>query len=392
MDGWHIRPHWAPLARRFAKLFRHPNDGGGALAVYHHGELVLDIWAGYAHRGRHWERDTVSLSFSTGKGVATTLIHRLAEQGLIDYDAAVASYWPEFAAAGKESITVRELMSHRAGLHKVQGIAPDGVGLLDYQAVVAKLAASPPDPKRLSGPGYHAITYGWLVAELASRATGRLFTDLLRDEVAKPLGVDELWFYVPPEERHRIAGTFPRLLPYRLSWPFVSARLTSIPLTRGFAEAAMPEKFDILVRLPEIHDSVMPGWNGVFTARALAAMYAPLAGDGTVGGVPFLKPETLAEIKQVQTRGRDYVLGMRPNWRIGYHQCFVADRVRTPNAFGHYGLGGSGAYADPDCGLAIAFVSNHLGNRISPLGDARLVRLGALARRLACGESAGPAE
>jgi CubicO group peptidase (beta-lactamase class C family) len=146
MDGWHIRPHWAPLAHRFSKLFRHPNDGGGALAVYHHGELVLDMWAGYAHRGRRWERDTVSLSFSTGKGVATTLIHRLAEQGYIDYDATVATYWPEFAAAGKEAITVRELMSHRAGLHKVQGIAPDGIGLLDYEAVVAKLAASPPDP------------------------------------------------------------------------------------------------------------------------------------------------------------------------------------------------------------------------------------------------------
>ena len=270
MDGWHISPHFTPLADRFSRLFRHPNDGGGALAVYHRGRLVLDIWAGFAHRGQHWERDTVSLSFSTGKGVATTLIHRLAQQGFIDYDAAVATYWPEFGAAGKETITVRELMSHRAGLHKVRGIAPDGLGLLDYEQVTAKLAASAPDPRRLHGPGYHAVTYGWLVAELAARATGRSFTELLRTEVAEPLGVDELWFYVPPAERHRIAGTFPRLLPYKLSWPFVSARLTAIPLTRGFAEAAMPERFDVLVRLPEIHDAVMPGWNGVFTARALA--------------------------------------------------------------------------------------------------------------------------
>src|SRR6185312_1310248 len=112
--------------------------------------------------------------------------------GLIDYDAPVATYWPEFAAAGKEAITVRELMSHRAGLHKVQGIAPDGLGLLDYDMVVAKLAANAPDPKRYSGPGYHAVTYGWLVAELASRATGKPFTDLLSTEVAEPLGVKEL--------------------------------------------------------------------------------------------------------------------------------------------------------------------------------------------------------
>jgi CubicO group peptidase (beta-lactamase class C family) len=388
MNGWHISPRFAPLAHRFSKLFRRPSQGGGALAVYHHGELVLDAWAGYAHRGRRWQRDTVALSFSTGKGVATTLIHRLAEQGLIDYDVPVASYWPEFAAAGKEKITVRELMSHRAGLHKVQGIAPDGLGLLDYDMVVAKLAASAPDPKRLSGPGYHAVTYGWLVAELASRAAGKPFTELLRTEVAEPLGVKELWFYVPPEERHRIAGTFPKLLPLRLSWPFVSARLTALPMTKGFAEAMMPEKFDMLVRLPEVHNAVMPGWNGVFDARSLARLYAPLAGDGTIDGVPFLKPETIAEASAIQTRRRDYVLGLRPNWRLGYHQAFVADRVRTPHAFGHYGLGGSGAYADPDCELSVAFVSNHLGNKLSPLGDLRLARLGALARRLAMGAPA----
>ncbi len=383
MDGWRIEPRFAPLALKFSKLFRHPNDGGGALAVYHHGELVLDIWAGYARSDQRWERDTVALSFSTGKGVASTLVHRLAEQGLIDYDTPVAAYWPEFAAAGKEQITVRELMSHRAGLHRVQGIAPDGVGLLDYDAVVAKLAANPPDPKRFSGPGYHGVTYGWLVAELASRAAGRPFTELLRSEVAAPLGVEELWFYVPPEHRHRIAATFPRLLPLRLSWPFVSARLGSLPFTKGFAEAMMPEKFDVLVTLPEIHSTVMPGWNGVFSARALARMYSPLAGDGMLDGVPFLKPETIEEISTIQTRRRDYVLGFRPNWRLGYHQSFVADRVATPRAFGHYGLGGSGAYADPDCELSVAFISNHLGNKLSPLGDLRLSRLGALARRLA---------
>ncbi len=383
MDGWHIEPRFAPLALRFSKLFRHPGDGGGALAVYHRGQLVLDIWAGYAHRGERWQRDTLALSFSTGKGVASTLVHRLAEQGFIDYDAPVATYWPEFAANGKEAITVRELMTHRAGLHKVQGIAPDGVGLLDYDAVVAKLAANPPDPKRLSGPGYHAVTYGWLVAELASRAAGKPFTELLRTEVAEPLGAPELWFHVPEDQQHRIAGRFPKLLPLKLSWPFVSARLAAVPVTKSFAEAMMPEKFDVLVRMSDIHSSVMPGWNGVFTARALARMYAPLAGDGSIDGAPFLKPETVRDISTIQSRGRDYVLGFRPNWRLGYHQSFVAGRTRTPQAFGHYGLGGSGAYADPECELAIAFVSNHLGSKLTPLADLRLPRLGALARRLA---------
>jgi CubicO group peptidase (beta-lactamase class C family) len=382
MSGWHIEPRFAPLALKFAKLFLHPGDGGGALAVYHRGELVLDVWAGYAHPDQRWQRDTVSLSFSTGKGVASTLVHRLAEQGLIEYDAPVATYWPEFAANGKEAITVRELMTHRAGLHKVQGIAPDGVGLLDYDRVVARLAANPADPRRLAGPGYHGVTYGWLVAELASRAAGRPFTELLRTEVAEPLGADELWFRVPAEQQCRIARTFPRLLPLRLSWPFVTSRLGALPVTRAFAEAMMSEKFDVLVGLPEVHSAVMPGWNGVFSARALARMYAPLAGDGTVDGVPFLKPETISEISTIQTRDRDYVLGFHPRWRLGYHQAFVADRVRTPHAFGHFGLGGSGGYADPDTELAVAFISNRLGNKVTPLGDLRLPRLAALARRL----------
>ncbi len=108
--------------------------------------------AGNADRDRRWDHDTVSLSFSTGKGVASTVVHRLAERGLIDYDAPVARYWPEFAAAGKDKITVRELMSHRAGLHRVRGLMPHPLDLMDYDAVVAALAAEKPDPRRLRGP------------------------------------------------------------------------------------------------------------------------------------------------------------------------------------------------------------------------------------------------
>ena len=114
----YVDRRFLPLADRFFAMYRQPQQGGGALVVYLGGEKVLDIWAGNADRDRRWDHDTVSLSFSTGKGVASTVVHRLAERGLIDYDAPVAQYWPEFAAAGKDKITVRELMSHRAGLHR----------------------------------------------------------------------------------------------------------------------------------------------------------------------------------------------------------------------------------------------------------------------------------
>ena len=276
----YVDRRFLPLADRFFAMYRQPQQGGGALVVYLGGEKVLDIWAGNADRDRRWDHDTVSLSFSTGKGVASTVVHRLAERGLIDYDSPVAQYWPEFAAAGKDKITVRELMSHRAGLHRVRGLMPHPLDLMDYDAVVAALAAEKPDPRRLRGPGYHAVTYGWLVAELVARVSGQPFVDVVQAEVAKPLGVDEFWYRVPETERPRIAKLFPHINPAGLNWAFASTVLSHVGPTRGLAEAAMPDGFDVMVRNPAVHDAVMPGWNGVFSARALAKMYGAIANGG----------------------------------------------------------------------------------------------------------------
>ncbi len=157
-----VHPQFLPLADRFFSMYRHPHNGGGALVAYVHGEKVLDVWAGYADRDRRWDSDTVSLSFSTGKGVASTVTHRLAERGIVDYDTPVAAYWPEFGAAGKGEITIRDVLTHRAGLHKVRGLVPGRTGLLDYETVVEALAAAAPDPRRRRGPGTtRSPTAGW---------------------------------------------------------------------------------------------------------------------------------------------------------------------------------------------------------------------------------------
>ena len=381
-----IDPRFNAVAERFFTMFPTPARGGGALAVYFHGELVLDLWAGWAAPDRRWTSDTVSLCFSTGKGVASTVLHRLADRGLVGYDDPVAQHWPEFAQAGKERITVRELMSHRAGLHRVLGLVPGPRGLLDVDAVARALAASPPDPRRLKGPGYHAVTYGSLVAELASRITGRDFTDLVRTELEEPLGVDGLWFRVPPEERHRIARVFPKVNPVPLPWHATGRVMTRVPGLRNIAEAGMAEGFDVLARSDDVHDVAMPGWNGVFFAPALAKMYAALADGGSVGDVRLLSPDTVEQLLEVQTRERDYVLGIRPNWRLGYHPGWVRLEEQPLRSVGHYGFGGSGAFADPETGIAISFVTNRLGNKIQPITDGRMSRLGAsavyVARRL----------
>nr|MBM4733658.1 serine hydrolase [Prescottella equi] len=378
-----VDPRFEALATQFFHLFHRTRDGGGALAVYLHGRPVLDVWAGWASPIRKWDSETVTLSFSTGKGVASTVLHRLAQRGLVDYDTPVAAYWPEFGEAGKESITVRELLSHRAGLHRIRGLVPGRLALLDHDRVTAALAAAVPDPRRTKMPGYHAVTYGTLIAELTARVAGKPFTELVRTEVAEPLGIPEFWFQVPESEKARIAKVFPHINPFGVPWGLTSLTLSRVPRLKDIADAGMPEGFDLLVRNPTIHNFVMPGWNGVFSARALARMYAAFANDGVVDGIRFLEPDTIAQLSEVQTRARDYVLGIRMNWRLGYHAALVAARTQHSGAFGHYGMGGSGAFADPDTGLSVAFVTNRLGNAVTPFADLRLPSLGARAESLA---------
>lgn len=383
VDPMLVDRHFEPLVEQFFHIFRQTREGGGALAAYLHGEPVVDVWAGWATKTAPWTENTVSLSFSTGKGVVSTVVHRLAERGTIDYDTAVCAYWPEFGAAGKEDITVRELLSHRAGLQSVRGLVRNGIQLLDHELVSSALASATPDPRRRSAPGYHAVTYGSLVAELTARATGLSFTDLVRTEIAEPLGVGEFWYQVPVDQRSRIAQIFPSIRPFGVPWELASMTMSGVPRLRDIADAAMPAGFDKLVRNPLIHDAVMPGWNGVFNARALAKMYAALANNGVVGGTPFLTPVTEQRLSEVQTHARDYVLGIKTHWRLGYHAALVASQRQFPSAFGHYGMGGSGAFADPQSGLSLAFVTNRLGGALTPFADLRLARLGAQALTLA---------
>ncbi len=353
----HVDPRFRETADRFFDRFRGPADGGGAAAAYLHGELVLDVWAGWRAKDTRWTHDTVTLCFSTGKGVASTVVHRLADRGLIGYDQPVAAYWPEFAAAGKDRITVRELMSHRAGLHNVRTVAPNRELLLDTERFDRALAAAWPDPRRLKGPGYHAVTYGNLVAEVAARVSGKDFTTLLREEVSGPLGVEEFWFHVPDDARTRIARVFPTVKPGPMPWSVTGRVLSVTPGLRAIAEAGMAEGFDELVRSPRAHDVVMPGWNGVFSAEALAKMYAPLANEGMIDGQQYLSADRVRQLSEVQTRQRDYVLGIRPNWRLGYHPAWMRVEEMPRRSIGHYGFGGTGAWADPETGLSFAFVA-----------------------------------
>jgi CubicO group peptidase (beta-lactamase class C family) len=375
-----------PLVERFNSMFRRPVHGGGALAAYWHGEPVVDVWTGYADSvgERPWERDTAAMSFSTTKGVASTVIHRLVDRGLLDYDKPLGVYWPAFAAADKEHVTLRLLLSHQAGLHRIRGVVPGAEDLLDHEAVADLVAAQVPHKPQRGGTGYHGLTFGWLLAGLVKQVAGMGLRDAVAAELAEPLGLDGFWIGAPVEERHRVAELFPPM-PKALGLDRIGGRVEANRRTRYLAEALLIDGFERLIfHDPDrrILDTEMPAANGVFTARSLARMYAALADQGTVDGVQLLSPETLHEAGRVQHRSRDYVLGLPMRWRLGYHQAFTAGRPAW-KAFGHYGYGGSGAWADPESGLSLAFVTNRLGSLTTPIGDVRLPRLSAAALAIA---------
>ncbi len=374
-----IEPRFVALAEKFFRVCRSRGLGGGALAVFQHGRPVLDVWAGDAGPGRPWRRDTMAMSYSTGKGVAATVIHRLADRGLLGYDRPVADYWPEFAAAGKDSITVRELLNHRAGLHRVRGlVARDG--FLDHDTMAAALANARPDARRLRSPGYHTVTFGPLVVELAQRVTGMSFPDLVRAELAVPLGAEDFWFQVPPEQRHRIAPLFPTIRIGGFDFETFASRARRSKHLNGLVDS-IPEGLLRRQNDAAVHDVVQPGWNGVFTARGLAKMYAALANNGTIDDTRFLTRETVAHIARMPPAGgRDYILNMSPHHWLGYHRPM--NGAATPG-LGHYGTGGSGGFAFPDIGLSIAFVTNYLGSRMFAAGDLRLPAFTSMAYRLA---------
>jgi CubicO group peptidase (beta-lactamase class C family) len=376
----HVEPGFEPVGQLFAKLFSSPGRGGGSFVVRYEDRAVVDIWGGVAdpRTGRAWERDSLGLSFSTSKGVAATVIHRLAERGRLGYDEPVAAFWPAFGAQGKGRITVRQLLSHQAGLDALGPVAPDSAGLLDHLAAEERLAARAPEHEA-GTPAYHSITFGWLLAGLARAVTGHGMEQLVDSELNHPLGVDGLHFGLPVSGLHRVPAMIGSLGPL-VDFGRIGLALPGwIPTRRLLHSIYVPDMAKVFRgHEPPVLETVMPAANGMFTAESLATLYGALANGGASGDRRLLSAETVAQIGRVQTRALDRNLLVRMRWRLGYHQAFVP-RARLPRAFGHYGYAGSGGWADPDTGMSVAFVSNRIYPVTVPFGDLALLRLSKLA-------------
>jgi CubicO group peptidase (beta-lactamase class C family) len=341
-------------------------DIGASFAVIQGDAIVVDLWAGHADlaKTRPWARDSLANVYSTTKGVASACTALLHSRGLLDYEAPVSRYWPEFAQAGKGEITVGLLLSHQAGLSGLR--APCSVAdLYDWDLMVERLAAEAPLWTPGSVAGYHAITWGFLAGELVRRIDGRSIGTFLRQELCAPLEAD-VFIGVPADQDGRVAETVkPRGEPTQSL-----AEMTDIlELTLGnpVIEAEVPN--ERAWRAAEI-----PAANGAANALGLARIFAPLASGGRWRGTEYYTPQALERATANRFVGIDINLGVEIRWSAGFFGN-NPQRWYGPNdaAFGHSGWGGSTAFADPVAGISVAFAMNQMDANLH--GDPRTIRL-----------------
>jgi CubicO group peptidase (beta-lactamase class C family) len=391
MDG-QLHPDFAPVAETLYKqIERH--SGGAAACIYHRGQKVLDLWGGERDdAGAPWLEDTMSPSFSTTKGVASTAMHVLVDQGLVDYDDRVVEYWPEFAQGGKEAVTVRHVMAHQCGLYHLREMLDHAEQMLDWDYVTQAIARAEPVHPPGERSGYHGLSYGFIIGEIMQRITGIPFSEIVQREVAIPLGVDGLFIGAPDEAIPRAAQLIVPEKGVRMEAGVIIERTASalqsiLPCfgidthVGGILELAPRGLGAMDFSAARTLRVAMPSHNGLFTARALAKMYAALASDGEIDGVRLMSKQTLLRATALQPRPPNaYPWPIDMAWRLGYHRAFTT-RGLPDDAFGHYGFGGSGAFADTRNDLAVALIVN--SGQGTPFGDIRTAQIATDAIRCA---------
>lgn len=370
--GGDVDEGYGAVADAFRRTIASGRETGAAVAAYRDGVKVVDLWGGYRNSAARepWQQDTIVNVFSTTKGVAALAIAAAVSQGLLDYDAKIVDYWPEFGQAGKGAITVRQLLGHQAGL---AAIAPDFTlsDVTDPELMARRLAVQVPEWAPGSRQGYHAVTLGWYQSELIRRVDPKRRTigRFLAEEITGPMGLD--FFIGLPEsvDRSRVAILDPvtrggMLLNLHRTPPgFVLSLFNPKSLTARAFRVVEGAKTAGDLNRDELRVVEIPSVNGTATARSIAALY----GDAAVGGPGLaLSPSTrdaLAAPAVPPTGGvRDAVLHVDISYSLGLGKP-TATHVfgSTGKAFGWPGMGGSFGFADPDTGVGFAYVMNRMG-------------------------------
>lgn len=387
LDG-QVNPNYAAVASALIRQIPKYQQAGSAVCVYHKGRCVVDLWGGIKDsKGQPWQADTTAPSFSTSKGVLSTLVHILVDQGLANYEDPIAKYWPEFGARGKERISIRQALSHQAGLYDISSLVKQPTEMLDWDYMLNLIADAQPAHEPGREQGYHALTYGWIIGGLIERLTGKSLQAVLQEELVDPLNLDGMYFGLPHNELYRraeLVNGVSKPPVEREGWQRAAQDMAESALAMvgvrldKFRSALMPftEPFDWNDEATV--QAKIPAANGQFTARSLAKMYAVLAEGGELDGVRLMSSATITQLSEIQRTGRDLVLNIPMQWRLGYHRAFSFG-VAASNAFGHYGYGGSGAFCDPSRRLAVALTLNSGSG--TPAGDSRMPRMARAALR-----------
>ncbi|WP_196260912.1 serine hydrolase domain-containing protein [Pelagibacterium limicola] len=356
-----VHSGFEPLADAFTRAFEGRPTMGAGLHVFIGGESVVDLWGGVADAriGRVWERDTPSVIFSCTKGLVSILVARLVQEGRIAYDAPVSHYWPEFAAEGKDEVTVGQALAHQAGLSAPRRDL-DEDDIVNWDRMVDVLAAQAPLWPPGEGYAYHALTHGWVVGEVLRRVTGQPVGRCFSEQIAAPLGVDA-WIGLPQALSGRPAHlqVDPALSALwaeegrkpEPNWPFKAMTLGSaLPADLVTEEGGFNKQ--------RIRSAEIPGAGGIATAEALAAMWSATVVE--TRGVRLLGERVIADATRTQSEGASVFGGEPPyaRWGYGFQLESDARRYLGGGCFGHDGAGGQVGFADPTRQIGFGFVTN----------------------------------
>jgi CubicO group peptidase (beta-lactamase class C family) len=365
---------YGPVADAFATNFAERGELGAAFCLYVDGVERVNLWGGVANErtGQEWDDSTLALVFSTTKGIVATCMARLVQSGALSYDDRVSTHWPEFAAAGKEHVTVGQMLSHQAGLIGVD--APlDFDQIMAVTPVIESLQSQVPMWTPGTAHGYHAITFGWLAGELLARVDGRRIGQYVQEELAGPLGLD-MWIGLPDTEEERVARLEIAPVPEDPALLEHLGRLYARD-AYGYKAVALGGRISTAgenhFNLRAVHATEMPGANGITNARSLARMYAATIGE--VDGVRLLDRDTMNLARTQRAMGDDLTLLVPSRFGAGYWLHDSSTPMIQDGSFGHPGAGGSLGYANPELGVGYGYVMNQMGNAIT--GDRRAIAL-----------------
>ena len=364
----HCDPKFRAVLDAFVQNFEAHGEVGASVCLTLEGRPVVDLWGGRKTRdGEAWERDTISIVFSSTKGAMALCAHMLADRGKLDLDALVTKYWPEYGQNGKEKTLVTMLLDHSAGVPHIRAVPKPGA-FYDYDHMVDIIAKEAPFWEPGTRNGYHAITMSWTVGEIVHRAAKKRMGKFFADEVAKPLGL-EFWIGLPEEHEHRLA-------------PMIQAVPTPDAMQSRFFQKAMtdlnsPTHFfarDFMAFNPNTREGravEIGAANGVTNARSLAGLYAPLANGGSLDGKQIVGKDTLARMGRISMgTHQDATLMIPTRFALGYMKSMdnralpgpdSASCLLSESAFGHVGAGGSIGFACPESNMAFGYTMNQMG-------------------------------